>query len=82
MVEERTGFAQETISEQNGTGNSRPNWKIGRGDEVKNTPVGFEEKAVVCEELKDNDNEILQLPESREVVYKGKYLHEEIKPPL
>jgi hypothetical protein len=45
MVEERAGSPEETISEQNGTGNSRPNWKTGRGDTNENIQIGFEEKA-------------------------------------
>ena len=37
LVEERAESAEETISEQNGTANSRPNWKVGTGDKNENS---------------------------------------------
>ena len=61
LVEEGTEFAEETISEQNGTGNSRANRKTGTGNKDENSQIGTEEKAAGCEELRENDQEILQV---------------------
>jgi hypothetical protein len=61
LVEERAESTEKTIYEQNGTGSSGPNWKIVTGDTDENTQIGSEEKAVVCEELRDNVKEMLQV---------------------